>query len=143
MREKKNKGGGGKKRANHLMDVAVQAYARYLALQQWRFIMDAMETRGETMDEALASCGNFTERAPYHTLWQRLWQGVRDKGLSGEEVDFGDMEKVAWEAVPAEEAQRKADGDVTIEDTHDYQIFIQAQMNNLLGEASGDIEEID
>ena len=134
---------GGHHRGNHFMDVALTAYARYLTQRQWWNIEDGMETRGETGLQAALEAGDFLERVPFHRMWQDRWRQFCDRLADEPEgmPSMGAIEAVMREGVAEEQAARKEADAPLIEDTWDYKMFIQAQMDKLLEEASGEREE--
>jgi len=140
----------GKKRNAHFMDAAMEAYIRSEALTKMRELEDCQQTNQMDMAQALASIGNFVERAPYQELWNTQWRIMLEGGESpggkppvfDPATVFTEIENTVKEAMMAEQEQRIEQGAPTIEDTKPYKAFIDKAMDQLLEEASGEIEEL-
>jgi hypothetical protein len=133
----------GRTRQAHFMDVAIDGYIRDVALHCWRDFEALGEAHGGDEARALEETGVFIEMGPYRPLWQSAWRKHVWPGAQPRtEHLFGCMEAAVREALLAEKIQRAEQGDVTIEDTPGYKEFVARAMNQLLEEASGEIEEM-
>ncbi len=133
----------GRKRESQFMDAAIDGYIRDLALHRWRDFEDLSEGHGDP-ERALQEAGVFVEAGPYRPLWQEAWRKHVWPGQQPRPMHlFGCMEAAVREALLAEKVQRAERGDDTIEDTPGYKEFVARALNQLLEEASGELENFD
>lgn len=163
---RKRKRRGPKRVGNHFMDAAMDGYIRNITLEKWRVCVDAIEVNGLSLGTALRESGDFPERAAYREIWARWWEervnavypedrtpgGDEARGgdaASGEEVPhpaphpIASIEEAVRGALEEESLARETNGAPGIEDTLHYKTFVDAAMDHLLGEAAGEIEEIE
>ena len=92
--------------------------------------------------EAVKSSSEFFVKGPYREIWQRWWQDVVIETVhDNHEHLYSKIENAVRGAVLEERELRKQQPDSLLEDSHEYKEFIARQMNHLLHEAGGDIEE--
>jgi hypothetical protein len=111
-------------------------------LKKWREV-DGL-TEGAEIDslEAVKSSAEFFEKGPYSKIWVRWWkQDVIDHLPGSNEHLIGRIENAVRGAVFEERELRKNEADALLEDSFEYKAFIARQMEHLLFEAGGDIEE--
>jgi len=146
-RQRQRKGRkGGKGRQNHFMDAAMEGYVRDLSLRKWREIEDAMETHGLGLPEAAREMGDFLERGRFYPVWRKEWEGrVLAVLFSGKAPanPMGLIEESVGAALREERRLRVEEGLPTLEDSPGYLEFVGRAMDQLLEEASGEIEEMD
>ena len=159
---RKRKYRGRKQKENHFMDAAMDGYIRNMALEKWRVCVDAMEVNGLSLATALRESGDFPERGAYREVWARWWEErvhavFPEDAAHGEDALHGgdaayredaphpiaSIEEAVRGALGEEALARESNGSPGIEDTLHYKTFVDAAMDNLLGEAAGEIEEIE
>jgi len=122
----------GPKKEKEFLDVAHEAFVRFLALDIWRRVGAVRQTEGdrEVAEDLLQSITAFDERFPYQQTWREQWQShVADDLWTAESADLlGRIEQMVAAALDAEEAERKARGDRSLHDEDDYIGFIDDQL---------------
>ncbi|SVE24739.1 uncharacterized protein METZ01_LOCUS477593, partial [marine metagenome] len=92
--------------------------------------------------EAVKSSSEFFEKGPYREIWQRWWQNtVIETVHDNHEHLYSKIENAVRGAVLEERELRKQQPDSLLEDSNEYKEFIARQMDHLLFEAGGEIEE--
>ena len=92
--------------------------------------------------EAVKSSSEFFEKGQYRQIWQRWWQQeVIGKIDDNHEHLYSKIENAVRGAVLEERELRIQRSELLLEDSYEYKEFIARQMNHLLHEAGGDIEE--
>ena len=150
MREVRERGRGrgrgrkGKRKGKEFMDAALDGYIRDQALHKWREVDGLMTGAEIDARQALQDSGDFLERGPYRDLWRRNWlekfSGVQE--LAGGTL-FAKIEEAVRGAVLEEREERRQGKVQLLEDSLSYKKFIARNMDQLLEEASGEIEELD
>ena len=130
MRETRKK--KGPKKEKEFLDVAPEAFARYLSLDIWQRV-EAVRREGGGREEDLKTILAFDERYPYQEIWRERWQGDVGDRISSTEpgVLLGFIERMVAAALHAEEAERKARGDGSLYDEDDYLAFVDYQLQYL------------
>jgi len=135
---------GGRRKGKEFMDAALDGYIRDQALNKWREVDGLVAGAENHAGQALRESGDFLERGPYRDIWRRNGQeqirGVREP--SGGTL-FAMIEEAVRGAVLEEREARVRSEAPLLEDSPSYKEFIARIMELLLGEASGDIEELD
>jgi hypothetical protein len=131
-RKRKKKG---PKKEKEFLDVAPEAFVRYLALDIWRRV-EAVRREGdetEGRDRGLQAIIAFDERYPYEEVWRKEWQHrVEGRVWSAEPGELlGLIEGMVAAALEAEEAERKGRGDGSLYDEEDYLAFVDDQLKYL------------
>ena len=134
---------GRKRRGTQFIDVAFDGYIRYLALDKWRIIDEAISLNGLSMEQAYQEAGDFQERGPYAPLWTRRWAVQKAASVESSAHPLAWIETALRSALEEEREARKAKADPSIEDTLHYKAFMDQAMESLLEEASGEIEEFE
>lgn len=121
----------------------MDGYIRDMALDKFREVEDLVETNGMKIPAALRSAAIFPERGPYFKVWGEWW---KNEVLAGPKTVvmaklLGPIEVAVRGALLEERERRVAADEPTIEDTLHYKAFVDRAMENLLDEASGEIEE--
>lgn len=125
----------GPKKEKEFLDVAPDAFVRYLSLDIWQRI-EAVRREGarpEGTETALDAILAFDERYPYQAIWREKWQshgGERMWSAESGEL-LGLIERMVAGALDAEEAERKARGDGSVYDEEDYLTFVDDQLQYL------------
>jgi hypothetical protein len=139
MQEKRRKPGqrGDRPRGNEFMDVARQAFVRFLALEKWREVQDARETLGLDWAQAARECRGFPGRGPYRDLWVRRWEEhlTRDVTTGDAGTLFAAIEQAIAAALEDEEAERRRRGVPPLEEDPEYKAFVDQALENLLRQA--------
>ena len=124
------------------MDAALNAFIRDQSLKKWREVEGLREGAEIDSLKAVKSSTEFIEKGPYRKIWGRWWkQDVIDHLTGSNEHLFGRIENAVRGAVLEERELRKNEADALLEDSLEYKAFIARQMEHLLFEAGGDIEE--
>jgi hypothetical protein len=111
-------------------------------LKKWREVDGLREGAQIDYLEAVKSSAEFIEKGPYRKIWGRWWkQDVIEHLPGSNEHLFGQIENAVRGAVLEEREVRKNKADALLEDSFEYKEFIARQMEHLLFEAGGDIEE--
>ena len=132
----------GKSKNKEFMDAALDAFIRDQSLKKWREVDGLREGAEIDSLKAVKSSAEFIEKGPYSNIWGRWWkQDVIDHLPSSNEHLFGRIENAVRGAVLEEREERKNQADALLEDSFVYKEFIARQMEHLLFEAGGDIEE--
>ncbi|MBS1256926.1 MAG: hypothetical protein MAG581_02754 [Deltaproteobacteria bacterium] len=137
-REKKR----GKSKNKEFMDAALDAFVRDQSLQKWHEV-NGLKAGAELDElEAVKSSSEFLEKGSYRKIWQRWWQQkVIDSTQENEEHMYAKIENAVRGAVLEERELRKQYPDTLLEDSFEYKEFVARQMDHLLFEAGGEIEE--
>ena len=132
----------GKSKNKEFMDAALDAFIRDQSLQKWHEV-DGLRTGAEIdASQAVKSSSEFMVKGPYREIWRRWWQQeVIDKEQGTIETLFAQIEKSVTGAVLEEREERKRYPDSLLEDSFEYKELIARQMEHLLFEAGGEIEE--
>ncbi|MEE2717125.1 MAG: hypothetical protein VX610_06840 [SAR324 cluster bacterium] len=146
MSEVRRKGPRGKKRGRsknkEFMDAALDAFIRDQALQKWHEVDGLRSGAKLEAAQAVAASNEFLAKGAYRDLWRDWWrQEVLETEPGTDEVLFGQIEKAVRGAVLEEREARRQEQDALLEDSFVYKEFIARQMDHLLFEAAGDIEE--
>ena len=132
----------GKSKNKEFMDAALDAFIRDQSLQKWNEVQGLKAGAEVDQKEAVKSSSEFFEKGQYCDVWQRWWQNeVIETGHDNHEHLFAKIENAVRGAVLEERELRKQQPDSLLEDSNEYKEFIARQMNHLLHEAGGDIEE--
>ena len=137
-RDKKRK----KSKNKEFMDAALDAFIRDQSLQKWNEVQGLMEGAEIEQKEAVKSSSEFFEKGQYREIWQRWWQDeVIGTADNHQEHLYSKIENAIRCAVLEERDLRGQHPDSLLEDSYEYKEFIARQMNHLLHEAGGEIEE--
>ena len=124
------------------MDAALDAFIRDQSLQKWNEVEGLREGAEINVMQAVKSSSEFLVKGPYRKIWVSWWkQDVIDHLPGSNEHLFGRIENAVRGAVLEERELRKNEADALLEDSLEYKAFIARQMEHLLFEAGGDIEE--
>lgn len=134
---------GGKKRGKvkgkEFMDAALDAFIRSQALSLWRDFTVYRDGKGASTQEALQETGFFGDKGPYADLWLEHWQrATLPTALVDDGAIFGQIEAAVRAAVLDERAKRLATGDVSLEDTDEYNDFIRHALGQLVADAGAE-----
>ncbi|MFQ5682129.1 MAG: hypothetical protein ACE5HC_02555 [Candidatus Binatia bacterium] len=142
-KQKRRKGKRGRRKSKELMDAALDAYIRHLALEKWRQVTDLQETLGVDVGQAVRDVGCFPERGAYGNIWERWWQ-THVVGIHNAETSplIEHIEAAVQGALEEEIVTRQKQEDVTVEDTLGYKAFLDSAMDHLFEEEEGSIEEM-
>jgi len=140
---KKNRGKKrGKSKNKEFMDAALDAFIRDQSLQKWHEVDGLRAGAGIDAVQAVKSSSEFLVKGPYRKIWVSWWkQDVIDHLPSSNEHLFAQIENAVRGAVLEEREIRKQQQKNLLEDSFEYKEFIARQMEHLLFEAGGDIEE--
>ena len=137
-RDKKRK----KSKNKEFMDAALDAFIRDQSLQKWNELQGLMAGAEIEKKEAVISSSEFFEKGAYREIWQRWWQEVVIGTVDDyHEHLYSKIENAIRSAVLEERDLRRQNPDSLLEDSYEYKEFIARQMNHLLHEAGGEIEE--
>ena len=140
-REKRSKKRG-KSKNKEFMDAALDAFIRDQSLQKWNEVEGLREGAEINVMQAVKSSSEFLVKGPYRKIWVSWWkQDVIDHLPGSNEHLFAQIENAVRGAVLEEREVRKNKADTLLEDSFEYKEFIARQMEHLLFEAGGDIEE--
>ncbi len=124
------------------MDAALDAFIRDQSLQKWNEVQGLKAGAEVDQKEAVKSSSEFFKKGQYRDIWQRWWQNeVIETGHDNHEHLFAKIENAVRGAVLEERELRKQQPDSLLEDSNEYKEFIARQMDHLLFEAGGEIEE--
>ena len=141
-RDKKRSKKRGKSKNKEFMDAALDAFVRDQSLQKWNEVQGLKAGAEINQKEAVISSSEFFEKAQYREIWQRWWEDeVVGKLDDNHEHLYSNIENAVRGAVLEERELRRQHPDSLLEDSYEYKEFIARQMNHLLHEAGGDIEE--
>ena len=132
----------GKSKNKEFMDTALDAFIRDQSLKKWNEV-EGLKS-GAELDylEAIKSSSNFFEKGPYFEIWKRWWKKyVIDDNTEKKNNLFEKIENAVRGAILEERDLRKKKSEILLEDSFEYKEFIARQMEHLLHEAGGDIEE--
>ena len=142
IRRKKRSKKRGKSKNKEFMDAALNAFIRDQSLQKWNEVEGLREGAEINVMQAVKSSSEFLVKGPYRKIWVSWWkQDVIDHLPSSNEHLFAQIENAVRGAVLEEREVRKNRADALLEDSFEYKEFIARQMEHLLFEAGGDIEE--
>ena len=142
IRRKKRSKKRGKSKNKEFMDAALDAFIRDQSLQKWNEVEGLREGAEINVMQAVKSSSEFLVKGPYRKIWVSWWkQDVIDHLPGSNEHLFGRIENAVRGAVLEEREVRKNKADALLEDSFEYKEFIARQMEHLLFEAGGDIEE--
>ena len=142
IRRKKRSKKRGKSKNKEFMDAALDAFIRDQSLQKWNEVEGLREGAEINVMQAVKSSSEFLVKGPYRKIWVSWWkQDVIDHLPGSNEHLFGQIENAVRGAVLEEREVRKNKADTLLEDSFEYKEFIARQMEHLLFEAGGDIEE--
>lgn len=143
MAERRGKGSqrGSRPRGNEFMDVAREAFVRYVALDKWREVQDARETLGLDWGQAVRECGQFPGRGVYQACWVRRWEEhlTPDATAGDAGALFAAIEQAVAAAVRDEGEERKRRGAPPLDEDPEYKAFVDRTLENLLRQA-GELE---
>lgn len=124
------------------MDVARQAFVRFLALEKWREIEDMRGTLGFGWEQAAREAGNFVARGPYSPLWLQTWQELVIPCAPDEDAGklFAAIEGAIAAALRAEEDERKIRGDRPLDEDPEYKAFLDGALERFLRESAAQCE---
>ena len=124
------------------MDAALDAFVRDQSLQKWNEVQGLIAGAKIEQKEAVKSSSEFFEKGPYREIWQRYWEDEVIGTLDDHhEHLYSKIEHAIRSAVLEERELRREHPDSLLEDSYEYKEFIARQMNHLLHEAGGEIEE--
>ncbi len=142
IRRKKRSKKRGKSKNKEFMDAALNAFIRDQSLQKWNEVEGLREGAEINVMQAVKSSSEFLVKGPYRKIWVSWWkQDVIDHLPGSNEHLFAQIENAVRGAVLEEREVRKNRADALLEDSFEYKEFIARQMEHLLFEAGGDIEE--
>jgi hypothetical protein len=142
IRRKKRSKKRGKSKNKEFMDAALDAFIRDQSLQKWNEVEGLREGAEINVMQAVKSSSEFLVKGPYRKIWVSWWkQDVIDHLPGSNEHLFAQIENAVRGAVLEEREVRKNRADALLEDSFEYKAFIARQMEHLLFEAGGDIEE--
>ena len=142
IRRKKRSKKRGKSKNKEFMDAALDAFIRDQSLQKWNEVEGLREGAEINVMQAVKSSSEFLVKGPYRKIWVSWWkQDVIDHLPGSNEHLFARIENAVRGAVLEEREVRKKRADALLEDSFEYKEFIARQMEHLLFEAGGDIEE--
>ena len=142
IRRKKRSKKRGKSKNKEFMDAALNAFIRDQSLQKWNEVEGLREGAEINVMQAVKSSSEFLVKGPYRKIWVSWWkQDVIDHLPGSNEHLFAQIENAVRGAVLEEREVRKNQADALLEDSFEYKEFIARQMEHLLFEAGGDIEE--
>ena len=137
-RDKKRK----KSKNKEFMDAALDAFVRDQSLQKWNEVQGLIAGAEIEQKEAVKSSSEFFEKGQYREIWQRWWQDEVIGTLDDHhEHLYSKIENAIRSAVLEERDLRRQHPNSLLEDSYEYKEFIARQMNHLLHEAGGEIEE--
>tara|TARA_E500000331_G_scaffold249136_1_gene239549 strand:+ start:307 stop:750 length:444 start_codon:yes stop_codon:yes gene_type:complete len=137
-RDKKRK----KSKNKEFMDAALDAFVRDQSLQKWNEVQGLKAGAEIDQKEAVKSSSEFFEKGQYREIWKRWWQHeVIETIDDNHEHLYSKIENAVRSSVLEERELRSQHPDSLLEDSFEYKEFIARQMNHLLHEAGGDIEE--
>lgn len=129
---------GGRPQGNEFMDMAREAFVRYVALEKWREVQDATDTLGFDWSQAVREAARFPSRSPYQALWVQRWQeyltGDATAGDAG--TLFAAIERAVAAALGDEEEERKRRGAPPLDEDPEYKAFVDRSLENLLRQAA-------
>ena len=142
IRRKKRSKKRGKSKNKEFMDAALDAFIRDQSLQKWNEVEGLREGAEINVMQAVKSSSEFLVKGPYRKIWVSWWkQDVIDHLPGSNEHLFAQIENAVRGAVLEEREIRKQQQENLLEDSFEYKEFIARQMEHLLFEAGGDIEE--
>ena len=142
IRRKKRSKKRGKSKNKEFMDAALDAFIRDQSLQKWNEVEGLREGAEINVMQAVKSSSEFLVKGPYRKIWVSWWkQDVIDHLPGSNEHLFAQIENAVRGAVLEEREIRKQQQKNLLEDSFEYKEFIARQMDHLLSEAGGDIEE--
>ena len=143
-REHRGKKKGKRRKGKEFMDAVLDGYIRDQALHKWREVDGLVQGAGVGWGQALRDAAEFPEKGPYQDIWRQWWGREMPAGETpADDTVFASIEAAVRGAVLDEREERKRRADPLLEDSAQYKAFVSRAMENLLGEASGEIEEWD
>ena len=132
----------GKSKNKEFMDAALDAFIRDQSLKKWNEVEGLRSGAEIDSLEAVKSSSNFFEKGSYGNIWKTWWEKdvIKDHSENNEHL-FAKIENAVRGAVLEERELRKNQSDFLLEDSFEYKAFIARQMEHLLHEAGGDIED--
>ena len=131
-----------KSKNKEFMDAALDAFIRDQSLQKWNEVQGLIAGAEIEQKEAVISSYEFFEKGPYREIWQRWWQDEVIGTLDDHNDHlYSKIENAIRNAVLEERDLRRQHPESLLEDSYEYKEFIARQMNHLLHEAGGEIEE--
>jgi hypothetical protein len=133
-RQGKRRRGAGRRQGNEFMDVAREAFIRYVALEKWREIEDMRQTLGFDWTRAAGEVGHFVERGRYRRLWIQRWEAQVLPEAAGADAGrfFAAIERAVADAVSDEEEARKLGDARPLAEDFEYKAFVDACLEGLL-----------
>ena len=142
IRRKKRSKKRGKSKNKEFMDAALDAFIRDQSLQKWNEVEGLREGAEINVMQSVKSSSEFLVKGPYRKIWVSWWkQDVIDHLPGSNEHLYAQIETAVRGAVLEEREIRKQQQKNLLEDSFEYKEFIARQMEHLLFEAGGDIEE--
>ena len=132
----------GKSKNKEFMDAALDAFIRDQSLKKWNEVEGLRSGAEIDSLEAVKSSSNFFEKGIYGNIWKSWWENdvIKDHSKNKEHL-FAKIENAVRGAVLEERELRINHSDSLLEDSFEYKEFIARQMEHLLHEAGGDIED--
>ncbi len=139
---KKRSNKRGKSKNKEFMDAALDAFIRDQSLKKWNEVEGLRSGAEIDSLEAVKSSSNFFEKGIYGNIWKTWWENdvIKDHSENKEHL-FSKIENAVRGAVLEERELRINQSDSLLEDSFEYKEFIARQMEHLLHEAGGDIED--
>lgn len=127
---------------NAFMDTARSAFVRWVALEKWREVEDLRMTHGFDLARAIDEASQFPGRGRYQGLWVARWKAEVRLDVTGTDPGgiFGSIERAVTAALQDEEAERKANGDRSLEEDPEYKAFVDTALESLLRAQAGQLE---
>ena len=140
--DKKKSKKRGKSKNKEFMDAALDAFIRDQSLKKWNEVEGLRSGAEIDSLEAVKSSSNFFEKGIYGNIWKSWWENdvIKDNSENKEHL-FAKIENAVRGAVLEERELRINQSDSLLEDSFEYKEFIARQMEHLLHEAGGDIED--
>ena len=132
----------GKSKNKEFMDAALDAFIRDQSLKKWNEVEGLRSGAEIDSLEAVKSSSNFFEKGIYGNIWKSWWENdvIKDHSENNKHL-FAKIENAVRGAVLEERELRINQSDSLLEDSFEYKEFIARQMEHLLHEAGGDIED--
>jgi len=132
----------GRSKNKEFMDAALDAFIRDQSLKKWNEIEGLIGGADLDYLEAIKSSSEFFEKGSYGHIWRRIWkQDLIENYSDPKEHLFDKIENAVRSAVLEERKLRKSRSEIHLEDSFEYKEFVARQMEHLLHEAGGDIED--
>src|SRR5574341_804235 len=123
------------------MDLARQAFVRYVSLEKWREIEDLRETLGFDWARAAEEACQFLSRGSYAPLWIQQWRAhVLPAAGQGDPGNlFSGVEQAIAAALQEEEAARKTRRDRPLEEEPEYKGFLDTAVERLAQQSAAEL----